>query len=97
MSGELHQLGRCRRLIRIVFPSRLAGDGTPLVDDRVVEVGDLGALLGIDVGDLLVIRDDQKVADVYAEKGAKVADLDDAIVDKWRAIARETTWKDYTG
>jgi TRAP-type C4-dicarboxylate transport system substrate-binding protein len=39
--------------------------------------------------------DDQKVAEVYAKKGAKVADLDEAIVDKWRAIARDTAWKDY--
>jgi TRAP-type C4-dicarboxylate transport system substrate-binding protein len=41
------------------------------------------------------MADDQKVADVYAKKGAKVADLDAAIVDRWRAIARETAWKDY--
>jgi TRAP-type C4-dicarboxylate transport system substrate-binding protein len=41
------------------------------------------------------MADDNKVADVYAKKGAKVLDMDDAIVDKWRAIARETAWKDY--
>jgi TRAP-type C4-dicarboxylate transport system substrate-binding protein len=41
------------------------------------------------------MADDQKVAEVYAKKGAKVADLDEATVDKWRAIARETAWKDY--
>jgi TRAP-type C4-dicarboxylate transport system substrate-binding protein len=41
------------------------------------------------------IADDRKVAEVYAKKGAKVADLDEAIVDKWRAIARATAWKDY--
>ena len=41
--------------------------------------------------------DDQKVADVYAKKGAKVADLDEATVEKWRAIARDTAWKDYAG
>jgi len=41
------------------------------------------------------MADDQKVAEVYAKKGAKVFDLDEAIVDKWRAIARETAWKDY--
>jgi TRAP-type C4-dicarboxylate transport system substrate-binding protein len=43
------------------------------------------------------MADDQKVADVYAKKGAKVADLDEATVDKWRAIARTTAWKDYAG
>jgi TRAP-type C4-dicarboxylate transport system substrate-binding protein len=39
--------------------------------------------------------DDQNVADVYARKGARVADLDDVTVDKWRAIARDSAWKDY--
>jgi TRAP-type C4-dicarboxylate transport system substrate-binding protein len=41
--------------------------------------------------------DDQKVAEVYAKKGAKVADLDEAVVDRWKAIARDTAWKDYAG
>jgi TRAP-type C4-dicarboxylate transport system substrate-binding protein len=41
--------------------------------------------------------DDQKVAEVYARKGAKVADLDAATVEQWRAIARDTAWKDYAG
>ena len=27
--------------------------------------------------------------------GAKVHDLDEAIVQKWRELARETAWKDY--
>jgi TRAP-type C4-dicarboxylate transport system substrate-binding protein len=43
------------------------------------------------------IADDKNVAEVYGKKGAKVLDLDDAIVDKWRAIARDTAWKDYAG
>src|ERR1700739_2954013 len=41
------------------------------------------------------MADDQKVAEVYAKKGAKVADLDAAIVDKWRAIARDTAGGEY--
>jgi TRAP-type C4-dicarboxylate transport system substrate-binding protein len=41
--------------------------------------------------------DDQKVAEVFAKKGAKVADLDETTVDKWKAIARDTAWKDYAG
>ena len=41
------------------------------------------------------MADDQKVAEVYSKKGAKVFDLDEATVDKWRAIARDTAWKDY--
>jgi TRAP-type C4-dicarboxylate transport system substrate-binding protein len=41
------------------------------------------------------MADDEKVADVYAKKGAKVSDLDEATVEKWRVIARDTAWKDY--
>jgi TRAP-type C4-dicarboxylate transport system substrate-binding protein len=41
------------------------------------------------------MADDQKVAEVYTKKGAKVSDLDEATVEKWRAVARETAWKDY--
>jgi TRAP-type transport system periplasmic protein len=39
--------------------------------------------------------DDIKVAEVYQKAGAKVHDLSAAMVEKWRAIARETAWKDY--
>ena len=41
------------------------------------------------------MADDQKVADVYIKKGAKIVDVDEKIVDKWRDIARGTAWKDY--
>jgi TRAP-type C4-dicarboxylate transport system substrate-binding protein len=43
------------------------------------------------------MSDDEKVAEVYAKKGAKVADLDEATVETWRALARPTAWKDYAG
>jgi TRAP-type C4-dicarboxylate transport system substrate-binding protein len=41
--------------------------------------------------------DDIEVAKVYEKAGAKVSPLDQATVGKWRDIARETAWKDYTG
>ena len=40
-------------------------------------------------------QDDVAVAAVYQKAGAKVADLSDATVKKWQAIARRTAWKDY--
>src|SRR6201747_1641653 len=40
--------------------------------------------------------DDLEVAKVYEKAGAKVAALDAATVGKWRDIARDTAWKDYT-
>lgn len=39
--------------------------------------------------------DDSLVAAIYQKAGAKVADLSDATVKKWQAIARTTAWKDY--
>jgi hypothetical protein len=41
------------------------------------------------------MADDERISEVYAKKGAKIFDLDEATVDKWRAIARDTAWKDY--
>src|SRR6202165_4863832 len=40
--------------------------------------------------------DDVEVAKVYEKAGAKVSVLDAATVSKWRDIARDTAWKDYT-
>lgn len=39
--------------------------------------------------------DDVQVAAVYQKVGAKVVDLNPAVVKKWQAIARTTAWKDY--
>ncbi len=39
--------------------------------------------------------DDQLAASVYAKAGAKVYDMDEATLNKWQAIARETAWKDF--
>ena len=40
--------------------------------------------------------DDVEVAKVYEKAGAKVSKLDVATVNKWRDIARDTAWKDYS-
>src|ERR1700710_1335655 len=40
--------------------------------------------------------DDLEVAKVYEKAGAKVSALDAATVGKWRDIARDTAWKDYS-
>jgi TRAP-type C4-dicarboxylate transport system substrate-binding protein len=40
--------------------------------------------------------DDVEVAKVYEKAGAKVSPLDAATVGKWRDIARDTAWKDYS-
>lgn len=40
-------------------------------------------------------EDDKTAALAYARAGSKVTDIDAAIVDKWRVIARDSAWKDY--
>src|SRR6202022_1934202 len=40
--------------------------------------------------------DDIEVAKVYEKAGGKVSALDAATVGKWRDIARDTAWKDYS-
>jgi TRAP-type transport system periplasmic protein len=46
-------------------------------------------------GRAAAVEDDVRVAKVYEAAGAKVHDLDDGVVRKWRELARETAWKDY--
>ena len=40
--------------------------------------------------------DNSEVAKVYEKAGAKVSKLDAATVGRWRDIARDTAWKDYS-
>ena len=65
-----------------------------LTKDQQAVIMKLGAELE-EFGTKEAMADDQNVAEVYAKKGAKVLDLDENVVDKWRAIARDTAWKDY--
>jgi TRAP-type C4-dicarboxylate transport system substrate-binding protein len=69
-----------------------------IFDGLTKEQRDIIMALGAELekfGTQEAMADDQKVAEVYTKKGAKVADLDEATVDKWRDIARSTAWKDY--
>lgn len=59
--------------------------------DAIMEVGAAMETFGTEQA----MADDEAVAGVYQKRGAKVVDLDDAIVEKWRVIARDTAWKDY--
>ena len=40
-------------------------------------------------------EDDKTAALAYARAGSKVSDVDTAIVDKWKVVARDSAWKDY--
>jgi TRAP-type transport system periplasmic protein len=41
-------------------------------------------------------EDDEAVAAVYKKVGAKVADMDDAVVNRWRKIAEDAAWTDFS-
>lgn len=41
------------------------------------------------------MADDKAVADIFVKAGAKVYDLDEAMVKRWQTIARATAWKDF--
>jgi TRAP-type C4-dicarboxylate transport system substrate-binding protein len=40
-------------------------------------------------------QDDVAVADVYRKAGAKVADMDDAVLARWRKVAESAAWPDF--
>ena len=39
--------------------------------------------------------DDEEVVKVYDKRGIKAYDIDQAEVDKWKAVAKTTCWKEY--
>ena len=39
--------------------------------------------------------DDKACVEVYAKAGAKVYDMDEATLNRWQALARDTAWKDF--
>jgi TRAP-type C4-dicarboxylate transport system substrate-binding protein len=41
-------------------------------------------------------EDDEEVAKVYKKTGAKVSDLDDAVIARWKKVAQETAWTDFS-
>ena len=47
-------------------------------------------------GTQAAIADDTAVTEIYAKKGAQVHPLDDATLARWREVARESAWKDYS-
>ena len=59
--------------------------------DMIMEIGEGLEATARDAA----MADDREVAEVYKKKGVELHDLDDSVVAKWRAIARDTAWKDY--
>jgi TRAP-type C4-dicarboxylate transport system substrate-binding protein len=81
-------------MLEPLLMSKSIFDGLPKAQqDAIISVGLEMEKFGLEGAK----ADDIKVAEVYQKANAKVHDLDAGMVEKWRAIARDTAWKDYAG
>lgn len=79
-------------MLEPLIMSKAIFDGLPKKQqDLIMEIGE-----GLETfGREAAMADDEAVAKIYEKAGAKVHDMDEATVEKWRKIARDTAWKDY--
>lgn len=66
---------------------------SPEQQRAIVEAGEAVEPLGLEGSK----ADDQRLSEVYAKAGAQVVEMDQAALDQWRAVARESAWKDFAG
>jgi TRAP-type transport system periplasmic protein len=64
---------------------------SPDQQKAIVEAGDAIEPLGLEGSR----ADDHRLSDVYAKAGAQVVEMDTAALDQWKAVARESAWKDF--
>jgi TRAP-type C4-dicarboxylate transport system substrate-binding protein len=65
-----------------------------LPKDQQTAIMDIGAAME-KFGMERAKADDEEVVKVYAKRDIKAYDIDQAQADKWKAVARDTCWKDY--
>ena len=65
-----------------------------LPKDQQTAIMDIGAEME-KFGMARAKADDEEVVKVYAKRDIKAYDIDQAQADKWKAVARDTCWKDY--
>lgn len=64
---------------------------TPEQQKIILEVGASLEKFGIEESK----KDDQRVAEIYGKGGVKVYDMDDAAFNKWREVAKGSSYKDF--
>jgi TRAP-type C4-dicarboxylate transport system substrate-binding protein len=64
---------------------------SPDLQKLIVDVGEEIEPLGLEGSK----ADDQRLSDVYAKAGAQVFEMDAAALEEWKAVARESAWKDF--
>lgn len=75
----------------LIISKEIFNSLTPEQQKLVEEVGASLEQFGMEAAK----ADDQQVATIYEKAGVKVHDMDQAAVEKWRAVARESAWKDF--
>ena len=81
-------------MLEPIMMSKIVFDGLP--KDQQDAIMATGAELE-SFGQAGAKADDIRVEELFAKAGAKVDQLDEATLGKWRDIARATAWKDYAG
>lgn len=77
-----------------ILMSKMVFDSLPPDQQQaIVEVGAEMEPFGLDGSK----ADDQRLSDVYAKAGAQVVEMDASALEAWRAVARESAWKDFAG
>ena len=72
--------------------SKQVFDGLPKdQQDAIMDIGLEMEKFGLDRAK----ADDDEVAKVYEKRGIKAYDIDQAQADKWKAVARDTCWKEF--
>ena len=81
-------------MLEPIMMSKLVFDGLPKdQQDAIMATG--GELESF--GQAGAKADDTRVEELFAKAGAKVDQIDEGTLGKWRDIARATAWKDYAG
>ena len=81
-------------MLEPIMMSKIVFDGLP--KDQQDAIMATGAELE-SFGQAGAKADDIRVEELFAKAGAKVDQIDEATLGKWRDIARATAWKDYAG
>jgi TRAP-type transport system periplasmic protein len=64
---------------------------SPDLQKLIMDVGEEIEPLGLEGSK----ADDQRLSDVYSKAGAQVFEMDAAALEEWKAVARESAWKDF--
>ncbi|GJD35914.1 TRAP transporter substrate-binding protein DctP [Methylobacterium aerolatum] len=81
-------------MLEPIMMSKIVFDGLPKDQQDIIMA--TGAELE-SFGQSGAKADDTRVEELFGKAGAKVDQLDEATLGKWRDLARATAWKDYSG